>query len=103
MLPKASVVQAAGASSFGMSGVNANALFTTPRSLKHVPKEIPWQRLRHWMVPAPHHMLDSMRFIRTSAVSRSFLITDSKACFLFHRHLAASNFSPYHHMNIIFL
>ncbi len=58
MLPKNSSVMAAGASSFGMSGVNAHGLFLAPGELRHTRSAVAWQGVRHWMVPQAHHMLN---------------------------------------------
>ena len=61
----------AGASSFGMSGVNAHALFASPKVLAHAVSEVDWQRERHWMAPSHHHMLDSARWNRQAGQCRS--------------------------------
>ena len=63
-------MMAAGASSFGMSGVNAHGLFLTPRQLKHARTDVAWQHVRHWMVPQAHHMLDSVTCSRSEATCR---------------------------------
>ena len=44
---------AAGASSFGMSGVNAHGLFTAPAQAPAPPGDLrlPWRATRHWMAP----------------------------------------------------
>ena len=70
MLPKTRPIMAAGASSFGMSGVNAHGLFLAPRELKHVHTAVAWQHVRHWMVPQAHHMLDSVSCSRREATCR---------------------------------
>ncbi len=48
----------AGTSSFGMSGVNAHALFTAaapPAARQTV--QLPLHRTRHWALPRPHQLL----------------------------------------------
>lgn len=69
-LPLISSRQAAGASSFGMSGVNAHGLFTPPKALTHETREVDWQRERHWMVPAPHHLLGKAQYSRQAGQCR---------------------------------
>jgi len=53
--------RAAGASSFGMSGVNAHGLFTAPPALRSpaagVQQTLPWRASRQWPLPARHIML----------------------------------------------
>ncbi|BDA51457.1 probable inactive phenolphthiocerol synthesis polyketide s at N-terminal half [Coccomyxa sp. Obi] len=55
---------AAGTSSFGMSGVNAHALFSAPDvgqddSSDESTHALTWQSERHWVVPAAHGLLRS--------------------------------------------
>lgn len=47
----------AGCSSFGMSGVNAHALLSTPHVQERPGMALFWQRRRYWPLPAPHPML----------------------------------------------
>ena len=70
-LPWSSDTMSAGASSFGMSGVNAHALFTSPKALAYGTSEVDWQRERHWMAPSHHHMLSSARYNRQAGQCRS--------------------------------
>lgn len=70
-LPLSSDMMSAGASSFGMSGVNAHALFASPKVLAHAVSEVGWQRDRHWMAPSHHHLLDSAKFSRQAGQCRS--------------------------------
>ena len=60
----------AGTSSFGMSGVNAHGLFTSPRALTHVAAEVDWEQDRHWMAPTPHHMLTQAQYSRQAGQCR---------------------------------
>ena len=70
-----------GCSSFGMSGVNAHALFSAPHTRQR-PQDggegddvaavvLAWQRQRHWPIPVYHRMLVSSLWDRASATSRS--------------------------------
>ena len=52
----------AGASSFGMSGVNAHGLFTSLKVLTHKSSGVDWQRERHWMAPKPHQMHSNFKY-----------------------------------------
>ncbi len=70
-LPWSSDKMSAGASSFGMSGVNAHALFASPKVLAHNASEVDWQRERHWMVPSHHIMLASAQYSRQAGQCRS--------------------------------
>lgn len=71
MLPHTRATMAAGASSFGMSGVNAHGLFTAPPVLSHQePEQAPWRPARHWMLPPPHHLLDAAAYARAEGVCR---------------------------------
>ena len=77
MLQEASVLpqllrpgMAAGASSFGMSGVNAHGLITAPAVLTHESRAIAWQRARHWMLPLPHHLLNAAAYVRANGMCR---------------------------------
>ena len=69
-LPWSSGIMSAGASSFGMSGVNAHGLFTSPKALKHTVYEVDWQRERHYMAPSSHHMLASAQYSRQAGQCR---------------------------------
>ena len=71
MLPQTRATMAAGASSFGMSGVNAHGLFTAPPLLsQHEPASALWQPVRHWMLPPPHHLLNAAVWGRTDGVCK---------------------------------
>lgn len=71
VLPKARPVMAAGASSFGMSGVNAHGLFTAPPELRHEEHlGVPWQPARHWMLPRPHRLLAAALHSRADGTCR---------------------------------
>ena len=66
---------AAGVSSFGMSGVNAHAVFAQGSNravmLLDSKTEGPqWRQRRHWPVPSPHHFLQSTATDRRSGVCR---------------------------------
>ena len=53
---------AAGTSSFGMSGVNAHAIFSVPAAAlvtAESPRGLIWQSARHWVAPAAHQLLRS--------------------------------------------
>ena len=72
-LPQTGPRLVAGTSSFGMSGVNAHGLFKPPERLPASPASlaaVPWQRTRHWVVPSPHHLLQSASFDRPTALAR---------------------------------
>ena len=71
VLPKARPTMAAGASSFGMSGVNAHGLFTAPPELRHEAISAPWQPARHWMLPRPHRLLAAALRSRADGLCRS--------------------------------
>ena len=60
----------AGCSSFGMSGVNAHALFSAPHIQEHAEAALAWQRQRHWPVPALHHMLVTALWDRFAVTAR---------------------------------
>ena len=68
MLPEGA---AAGASSFGMSGVNAHAVLRAPAapSGQRAP-ELPWRRGRHWMAPQAHALLFAMAWERHARLCR---------------------------------
>ncbi len=52
----------AGTSSFGMSGVNAHALFVAPATLVGPSAPAPpLRRARHWALPRPHQLLGGAR------------------------------------------
>lgn len=62
-----------GCSSFGMSGVNAHGIFTAAEKLDDVAtlgQVVRWEKARHWLAPAPRHMLSSTVFDRPSRVVR---------------------------------
>ena len=61
-LPFSASKMYAGASSFGMSGVNAHGLFTSLKVLTHKSPEVDWQRERHWMAPKPHQMHSNFQY-----------------------------------------
>jgi hypothetical protein len=85
VLPQMSSGMAAGASSFGMSGVNAHGLFTAPAALTHVTKVAAWQGVRHWMLPAPHHLLNAAAFARIDGICRCHsvsIVTCAECCCL---------------------
>jgi acyl transferase domain-containing protein len=60
----------AGCSSFGMSGVNAHALFSAPHTLEHADLALTWQRQRHWPVPVYHRMLVAALWDPATATAR---------------------------------
>ena len=73
VLPCTRPIQAAGASSFGMSGVNAHGLFTAPpKQLRREqqPHGVPWQRARHWLLPRPHRLLAAALYDRADGMCR---------------------------------
>ena len=47
----------AGASSFGMSGVNAHGLFASPNTLIRQVSSLNWERGRYWMSPPNYCLL----------------------------------------------
>lgn len=66
---------AAGVSSFGMSGVNAHAVFAQGlaqnEGLENLKVALgPWQRRNHWPVPISHHFLLLAVAERRSGVCR---------------------------------
>ena len=69
-MPLTSDLMSAGASSFGMSGVNAHALLAPPKVLAHTTSEVDWQRERYWMAPSPHHTLSSVQYSRQAGQCR---------------------------------
>lgn len=61
----------AGCSSFGMSGINAHALFSSPHPQQLCQSTVlTWQQHHHWPMPVHHHMLVSSFWNRDAAVAR---------------------------------
>lgn len=56
--------------SFGMSGVNAHALISTPHSYVVAHKLPVWQRQHRWPIVSPHHMLVSAAYDHFESASR---------------------------------
>ena len=66
---------AAGISSFGMSGVNAHAVFASSSkiglaALSTEQQRIVWQRYSHWPVSSAHHFLQSGIAERKAGICR---------------------------------
>ena len=78
---------AAGTSSFGMSGINAHAIFSAPVAAlgtaesslftAESPSGLVWQRARHWPAPAAHRLLRS--FAREATGGTCVFSTDLSA------------------------
>lgn len=60
----------AACSSFGMSGVNAHALLSTPHYYVVADKLPIWQRQHRWPIVSPHHMLVSAAYDQFTTAAR---------------------------------
>lgn len=74
--------QAAGTSSFGMSGVNAHALLSPAAgapSAADAHKPLPWQTVRHWPIPQQHRLLQLPRLAAPSSARFAAILTGTPA------------------------
>ncbi len=74
--------EAAGTSSFGMSGVNAHALLSPPAgaaSAAEACTSLLWQPVRHWPIPQQHRLLQMPRLAGSSSVRFAASLTGTPA------------------------